>query len=231
MGIEDGKTPVDEGGRKVPPPSSHAVRSVNARIQAGPVWMEIVHSDQLPRVTSVASGWHRLLAWRRSVPTSRLIALGAVAAAVVTAISLASSPYHLPKLADSFAVPKIVTTIGGGNDSDSGGGGGGSGADPTSTSAPSSLQDTVPSAPSNHRKVTTTPRTTSPAAPISPSIVGVGSSTTPTPSNTGSSAPASPSPSPTDSTSAAPTSATTTDTPTTAAPSTTPPVDPSSVGP
>jgi hypothetical protein len=211
MGIADGKPPVDEGRRSMTPaPSSHAARSVNARIQAGPVWMEIVRSDQLPEAAPETSLLNRMIAWRRTVPTSRLIAVGVVAAAAITGFSLASSPYRWPTLPSPVggggtnAISNVLT----------GGGSGSSGGDSIVTSDPdasSSNSNGQPAA--TVSRANSSPRPSPDAAPsVSGSIASIKitaaasagqSSDSSTPSPTPSPSP-SPSPSPTDSPSPSP---------------------------
>jgi hypothetical protein len=95
MGNADGKAPVDESRRgATPPPSSHAVRSVNARIQAGAIWMEIVPSDQLPQDRPDETLRQRVTTWRRTVGTPRIISMGLIATAALTAFTLIGSPYR-----------------------------------------------------------------------------------------------------------------------------------------
>jgi hypothetical protein len=90
-----GKISADEGRRATTPtPSSHAARSVNARIQAGAIWMEIVPSDQLSVGLVDLTLRQRMIAWRRTVGTPRLVATGAIVAAAITAFSLIGGPHH-----------------------------------------------------------------------------------------------------------------------------------------
>ena len=189
-----------------PTPSSHAARSVNARIQAGPVWMEIVRSDQLPEAAPDASLLNRMIAWRRTVPTSRLVAVGVVAAAAITGFSLASSPYRWPTLPSPVggggAITKVITDDGPDD-----------GSTMTTAPAPSSsdssgqLAATVGRATTSpHPSPDAVPSATTSIAAITITAAAVSASPSPSPTPTPSpSASASPSPSPSPSASPSPT--------------------------
>ena len=212
MAFADGKTP-DEVARRNPAPSSHAARSVNARIQAGPIWMEIVQSDQLPKPIPVASPWERVLVWRRGVPTSRLIGVAALAAAALTAISLSTAPYRWPTLPDPAggAIPAVF--------------GGVHLPDPDPVTTPTSGSSSPSSVPAHELiKAPTAPRTSAPTPTPTPNhpvaTPSASASSTPTSvaaTSTASSAASSPSSAPTSptdtpSTGSDPTSATPTPT-------------------